>query len=248
MLNETYPGIWQSTLLSRYPHLLHAFSGRQIGDMRLPNTQSNFTGQFRLSGSHRLFIQQQQHGSDVRIIRRPDRDQVRYPSDATVYKNNKSAFVRPVLSVLYADCVPVILYDPENDIIAVTHSGWRGTLDMITLNVIKAMTNMGSAAKNILAAIGPHIESCCYEIETDRADMFRDKFAGAADILRYRSGKHFVSLGKSVRYTMVSGGMSPGNIDNGALCTGCNPDRFYSYRKLRNKDYGEMMGIITLLN
>ena len=73
-----------------------------------------------------------------------------------------------IIGVFTADCVPVILVDEENKVIAAIHSGWRGTFESITLKTIKKMKEEFNTNEiNIKAYIGPHIRKCCYEVSEE---------------------------------------------------------------------------------
>jgi YfiH family protein len=79
---------------------------------------------------------------------------------------------RLILSIRTADCVPVLLYDYKNNICAAVHSGWRGTLGRITSNAIEKMCLLGADRGSIIAAIGPCIDVCCYEVGQELLDAF----------------------------------------------------------------------------
>jgi YfiH family protein len=79
----------------------------------------------------------------------------------------------PVVTV--ADCMPLFLYDPVTEVFGAVHSGWKGT-GIIGEAVRMAENNYGARPENICIAVGPHIRSCCYVVNSDRADYFRRNF------------------------------------------------------------------------
>src|SRR5258706_2876262 len=87
-----------------------------------------------------------------------------------------------LLAVQAADCVPILLVDPKNRAVAAVHAGWRGTLASIVEETIGRMQmQFGSEAADLLAAIGPAIGGCCYEVGTEVAAAFSGQFANAAE-------------------------------------------------------------------
>src|SRR5258707_110629 len=96
-----------------------------------------------------------------------------------------------LLAVQTADCVPILLVDPKNRAVAAVHAGWRGTLARIVEKTIGRMQmQFGSKAEDLLAAIGPAIGGCCYEVGTEVAGADRGEFANA--------GGFFYALGRAV--------------------------------------------------
>src|SRR5262249_7425277 len=87
-----------------------------------------------------------------------------------------------LLAVQTADCVPILLVDPKKHAIAAVHAGWRGTLQRILTKAVGRMNmQFGTAPADLLAAIGPAIGPCCYEVGTELAAAFSAKFANAAE-------------------------------------------------------------------
>ncbi len=97
-----------------------------------------------------------------------------------------------ILSVKIADCQPILLADPEKKIIAALHAGWRGTAAGIALRGVEAMVSLGASPKRIVAAIGPSIGSCCYEVGEDFvrsvAALQGEAFAAAHIVRRVKTG------------------------------------------------------------
>ena len=126
----------------------------------------------------------------------------------------------------FADCTPLIFYDPINKIGAVSHAGWRGTAAKIGVKTIKKMgENFGSKAKDIVALIGPAISVCCYEVSDD----VREKLISTVNNI------DGLILGKNVDLKQINARQlqeaGVEKIDICPYCTSCNNDLFYSYRK-----------------
>lgn len=142
--------------------------------------------------------------------------------------NQKGVFV----GVLVADCVPILMVDPKKRIVAAIHAGWRGTLGNIAASAVKII------GKDIFVSIGPHIGPCCYTVPKDRADSFNDTCT-------YFDGANWhLDLGCANRLQLTEAGVPAAHIDTPVVCTSCQSDIFYSYRKDTKEAFGEMLGFV----
>ncbi|OGP68017.1 MAG: hypothetical protein A2W27_03905 [Deltaproteobacteria bacterium RBG_16_44_11] len=131
-----------------------------------------------------------------------------------------------------ADCVPVFIADRIKKIIAVVHGGWRGTSLGITAKVIRLLQDKyGSSPQDILAAIGPAIGKCCYQVDSVVADYFY-KQKGHEHFLFAGTGKNkwTLDLTGANRSQILECDIPEANIDISDLCTMCNQDLFFSHR------------------
>ena len=131
-----------------------------------------------------------------------------------------------------ADCVPVFIADRIKKIIAVVHGGWRGTSLGITAKVIRLLQDKyGSSAQDILAAIGPSIGKCCYQVDSVVADSFY-KQKGHKHFLFAGTGKNkwTLDLTEANHRQILECDIPEDNIDISDLCTMCNQDLFFSHR------------------
>ncbi len=170
-----------------------------------------------------LFYLNQVHSSIVRNFNDEDKD-----GDAIVTNEFNKA-----VGIFTADCVPILLYDKENDAVAAVHSGWRGTYEKIVINTIKKMKgNYGTNPENIIVSIGPHIKECCYEVSWDLINKFKkDKIYSDYNI----SNKRNLNMEKCILAQLSYIGVKNENIIRADLCTMCSSDpKFYSYRKEGN--------------
>ena len=137
------------------------------------------------------------------------------------------------LLILTADCVPVVIIDPKNKAVGVAHAGWRGTYDKICKNTIDEMIkNYKSNPEDLICVIGPSIGPCCYEVSKDLVEKFNTNLAnhaGEFDIIK--DDKYFLDLWKINELTLKDCNVKDENIINLQICTNCNHDKFYSYRK-----------------
>ncbi len=145
-----------------------------------------------------------------------------------------------LLASFYADCVPLYFYDPEHDAVALAHAGWKGTVQEIAAVTIHAMeAAYGTNPKVLLAAIGPSIGSCCYEVDGPVINQVQQLLQGlgvktetAETMLKLSGdGKANLHLKEINRQIMIKAGILPIHIELTEWCTGCRRDLFFSHRK-----------------
>jgi YfiH family protein len=138
------------------------------------------------------------------------------------------------LAVFSADCLPVVLVEPERRVLAVAHAGWRGTVAGLQGQLVATLAErFGVRAEGVRAAIGPSIGPCCYEVDEPVVGPLRTRFP--ADWSRWTTGagpgKWWLDLWRANADQLVAAGVPAGAIANPRLCTGCRRDLFFSYRK-----------------
>ena len=131
-----------------------------------------------------------------------------------------------------ADCAPIFVVDPENKVIAAVHAGWRGTAAGISAKVVRLMQNQyGSRPSALLAAIGPSIGRCCYEVDEPAAAAFcSHKNAKAFLLPGKRKDRWMLDLAQANRGQLAESGVPDAGIDVSGLCTVCRQDAFFSHR------------------
>ena len=146
-----------------------------------------------------------------------------------------------------ADCVPVYILDRKTPAIALAHAGWRGTLGGIAGAALRRMADVyGTKPEDCLAAIGPSIGPCCFEVGGDVAELFESRFPGWS--LVDASGMlPRVDLWRCNAMQLMEAGISNENIAVAGLCTACDTGTFYSHRKEKGRT-GAMAAIIELQN
>lgn len=139
----------------------------------------------------------------------------------------------------YADCVPLLFYDPQKKVVAMAHSGWRGTAARIGAKMVHFMEKeYGSRAENIIAAVGPSICRKCYEVSEDVAQAFREAFRPEQFPLLFDEkgqGKYQLDLWEANRIILTEAGVLPEHLDVTDLCTCCNHDKLFSHRASHGK-------------
>lgn len=148
------------------------------------------------------------------------------------------------LLLRFADCVPILLFDPVKRAVGVAHSGWRGTVMKITAATVRAMTDaFGTRPHDLIAAIGPSIGPCCYCIGPNVIDAVRQSFARADRLLSERGGKTYLDLWQANVHQLVALGVQ--QIELAGTCTAEHTHDFYSARREQNRT-GRFGAIIAL--
>lgn len=132
----------------------------------------------------------------------------------------------------YADCVPLYFYDPVKKVIALVHSGWKGTLLNIGVETLKELKGIyGCNMSDVHVAFGPHIQSCCFEVDSDVADMFHKTFSCAKRFTCLKeNNKWHIDLKRIIMYNLLENGILESNVSGCQICTKCYKDVFFSHR------------------
>lgn len=213
-----------------------------IPDFESPGIRHFFTT--RRSGAGNPFppdirdafvLVKQVHGDHILIMDKPVADMPSFveeasqkPCDAIITNQSRIG-----IGVVTADCLPVLLYDPIQSVIAAVHAGWRGTIQGILPKVVCQMVYMfKSQAENIVAAMGPAIGACCYAVGEMVIEPLRSV---TPEWERYltpsEDGKAKLDLTALNRRQIEDAGVPERNIFTVGLCTACNGDLFFSYRR-----------------
>ncbi len=190
--------------------------------------------------THRLIFPKVAHSSSVWVVGEPEPAEY----DAIVCDRPGLAIAAPA-----ADCVTVILGDPRKLVFAAVHSGWKGTAGNIAGAATEAMIGrLGCNPEDIRAAIGPSIGPCCYEVGDDREEIFRKDplLRNCIKVVEGKPKRH-LDLQMAVGLQLEEAGVLSSHIDRGPskLCTYCNKERFYSYRRDKTP-FGTLVGFIGL--
>ncbi|HEY1471142.1 MAG TPA: peptidoglycan editing factor PgeF [Candidatus Acidoferrum sp.] len=173
-----------------------------------------------------------------------------------------------LLAVQTADCVPILLVDPKKRVVAAVHAGWRGTLARVAQKTIGRMQlEFGCKPADLLAALGPSIGTCCYEVGVELVTKFTAQFADAHDYFdEPRTGDEpnpiqwlnmappghqplpknvHLDLRRANRSQLIASGLRPNHIYSADLCTACRTDLFFSYRR-EGPLSGRLLAVIGL--
>jgi YfiH family protein len=271
--------ILQASALAKLPWLVHGFSTK-------PGGVSDQNGQKVLNLGftewdtkenvleNRLRFQSALGASDLKLISlkqiHSDIIQLFDAAPAAPCQGDASVTNRPglLLGVQTADCVPILLVDPKKRAVAAVHAGWRGTLARIVVKAIGQMQmQFKSKPADLLAATGPSIGGCCYEVGTEVARQFLSQFAEAPEWFdEFRTGDEpnpvqwlnmmppghqpppknvLLDLRKANRAQLLGAGLRPQNIFVSDLCTACRRELLFSYRK-EGTQSGRLMSVIGM--
>jgi polyphenol oxidase len=166
----------------------------------------------------------QVHGDEIHVVDESNyRNICGKDGDAIITKEKNIS-----IGVFTADCVPILIVDSVTKVIAVVHAGWKSTYLNIAKKVIQFMVNsMECKSENIIAALGPSIGPCCFQVGADVAEKF--------SCVHENGGKYYVDLWKENANQISECGISSEKIFGSNLCTMCNSDMFYSYRRDNGK-------------
>ena len=203
-MSITNPPKLISARLGAYKNIRHGFYGRAAGDARAAATCAHIINDL---GGGKLFVNQQNHGVSVRVIKTAAADEKRR-ADGLV-----TAVPGIALGVLSADCAPVLLADGEAAVIGAAHAGWRGALAGITDAVIARMLDLGARRTRIIAAIGPAIQFNSYRVGAEFSYEFQRRSAiPCAECFRAADGVNYFDLPKYARLRLRAAGVTAADI------------------------------------
>jgi polyphenol oxidase len=232
--------IFYSTLIND-DRFFGGFGTRYLGDGRHVDNIINFFNSNQISYKT-IVIPEQIHSTNISIFNSNLIDNVeKIPeTDGVITDDEKS-----ILTVITADCCPIMFVEKKHKIIGISHLGWRGSIKRLGQKMINKIIELGGTKEDIIAAIGPAIGSCCYDIEDESYYEFREEFNGYADKIFHRhQGKLHLNLMLLNYLQLRESGLPEKNIDNFPFCTKCDKKRFFSFRRDKKQDYGEMMSYI----
>jgi YfiH family protein len=134
------------------------------------------------------------------------------------------------LMLRFADCVPILLYDPAHEAIGIVHAGWRGTVSKVLTNTVAAMGSSFDTRPNaLIACIGPSIGPCCYPVGEDVQARAREAFPERGDLLVRRNGHVHLDLWQANVIQLRALGVE--QIEVAQVCTSDMTADFYSWRR-----------------
>ena len=265
------------------PWLVHGFSTRLDGCSRAyggfslnlgftkddtrTNVERNREAFLRTLGADpsawRLITQRQVHSDLIHYVSTADA----HPTGDGLLADSPGL----LLGVQTADCLPVLLVDTKRRAVGAFHAGWRGTLRRIVEKGVGEMRrHFGSLPRDLRAAIGPGIHSCCYQVGEEVRDKFHSQFAYAAELFREvresnpvrekypllfltaRAPGHgpeetllYLDLVAANTRQLRAAGLPASQISASPLCTSCRSDLLFSYRKEKGV-VGRMLGVIGI--
>lgn len=196
-----------------------------------------------------LVASDQVHGDEVLRVFEEDRGKgITRETDIT----GKDALITDCRNVAlityYADCVPLFFLDTKTPAIGLAHSGWRGTVKKIGEKTVKAMKNaFGTEPENLMAAIGPCIKKCCYEVDEPVIKELQKSFSYWEELVQEKGDGHWMlDLTEANRRLLLESGLKAENIYYNTYCTSCHHDLFFSHRADQGKT-GSLAAVMELI-
>jgi hypothetical protein len=231
-----------------YPHVICASSSRHHKNMSffygdaensLENRKNFLSG---LGIDHQsLVCAKQVHGCGARYVQEEDMGKGALSYDTSI--PDTDAFVTDKrnlpLAIFTADCLSIFLYEPETPAIGLIHAGWRSTKENIvgkTVQLMKGKFNI--RIENLYVGLGPAIRECCYEVGKEFSDFLPSG-------LIEKNGRRYFDLVGSNKKQLLSLGVRDINIFDSQICTSCQSEDFFSYRK-EGKNCGRLISVMML--
>lgn len=183
----------------------------------------------------------QVHGCDVAVVREGERFVPVVEADALVSVDPTRA-----VAVRVADCVPILLADRHARVVAAIHAGWRGTSAGVAAAAVRAIEALGVPASDLVAAVGPSIGPCCYQVDATVRDDFLARHVAADDWFAADGpGRWRLDLQRATQAQLEACGLQPTDIHHASTCTSDAPGLWYSHRR-EGAAAGRMVAAIRL--
>ena len=195
----------------------------------------------------------QNHTDEVKIVKKyinknePDFNCEEYLETDGLVTNQKNI----ILGTTNADCILLLFYDPVKDIIANTHSGWRGSLQRISVKTVQKMVNeFNCNPEDIICCICPSIRKCHFEVDKDVKDMFENEYKDLdkeqlKEIIEEKipNQKWNIDTVLINKIILKKAGLKDENIIDSKICSVCNSNKIHSYR-IEKQGYGLNLALI----
>jgi YfiH family protein len=218
-VNDTI-GTATTPLLAAVPGLVYGFERRRPAATAETREEGRVRLARALEDAGRLLFLKQVHGS--RVVKAPWEG----TPEADAGIASEPGFI---VAVETADCLPVLLVDPAERRVAAVHAGWRGTAARVAARAVEALHAAGSRPEHLLAALGPGIGPCCYEVGDELRAAFGDE--GAEFFRPGPRGRPHLDVRAANRRQLVAAGLRPERIEDVDECTYCRADLYHSYRR-----------------
>ncbi len=237
MLKKDKKGFYTLTSFAKFP-ITAVVSTKQLGDMRRKNGEN--LDKFSQTIGVKNFVRAGQvHGNKIVVVKSENAGETIEGCDGLVTGDFDLG-----LSVVTADCLPIMSYDPEKRMIGIAHVGWKGTLAGIAGELVSTFVSLGSKTENLSAGLGPCIEFCHYEIGQDVAEKFRKAGFGKS-VLTTISGRLYLDLKQINIQQLEKAGVRKTNIDATVKTCTFESEDFYSFRRERQDLSGEFISLIV---
>lgn len=187
----------------------------------------------------------QTHSANVEIIKNDNINNIYENTDGIITNKNEL-----VLPIRIADCISIMIFDPNKNVIANIHSGWRGTVQKIVeITIRKMVEEFNCNTYDIICCLTPSIRKCHFEVHSDVKEIFENEFTNLINkgiILNNNNEKYLIDTVLINRLLLTNLGLKDSNIIDSKICTACNTDIFHSYR-IEKEQAGRNLSIMSLI-
>lgn len=227
-------------LLEYQDKIVHAYTLKENGASYESNDGTNYRqlcDALEIDDKKLISIKEQIHSQFVECVE--DEKKVYTKIDGLITNKKEIA-----LSLRFADCTPLFLYDPIHNVIGNIHSGWKGTTKKIAREAVKKMKEVyNTNPKELICCIGPCIRKCHFEVQDDVKEIFEQVFKEsklwevAIEKGKFIDGKQKYTIDTTLlnKEMLLQEGLKEENIIDSGICTVCHSDKFHSYRVEREK-------------
>jgi polyphenol oxidase len=195
--------------------------------------------------SHEIITVKQVHSADSHVVESLSNSSTAVNCDALLTNVDNI-----LLGIQTADCLPVLIADPKNRAVVGIHAGWRGTLSrIIEKSIARLVETYGSNPSDCLAATGPAIGQCCFEIGPEVREAFQTEFSYSSKLFSHHqpNGKSHMDLRLANQEQLINSGLDKESIFVWPDCTRCRMDLYFSYRgEIATGAVGRLLSVIGL--
>lgn len=221
----------QFAIFNKYPNLLIAVSSKADSGMKIRyeldkdietlQNREKYLKQFGLSNSSVITAQLIQ-GDNIASVSKKDIGKI-IPNTDSLITSDKGAY----LAITTADCLPIFLYDPKKQIIALIHAGWKGlAVGIIGKTLKRLIDEYKTEPQDLIVGIGAGIDICHFEVKEDVASKFKQY----KDEIELRDNKTFINLKQIALKQLLEAGVNKENIEINPDCTYHN-EEYFSFRR-----------------
>lgn len=226
---------------TKHQNLKYGFSTRKDGSMNRHTQKENRENYFKKIGidPNRVVTADLIHGQKAIKVTEEMGGKMIQDADGLI-TNEKNLF----LSATGADCFLIYFYDSLKQAVGISHTGWCGLLAGVIKNTIEGMIlNFGSAPQNILVGISPGIRKCHFKINPED----KTKYENYPGTIIENKDEVFIDLAGIIKFQLQDNKVLEKNIEDSGICTYCDKDEYFSYRRDKPSEVQPMVGYIGLI-
>ncbi len=246
-----------SRLLDTFEQFTYTFTTRHGGISKTPYNGNNLAFHVgdkaedvlvnhmklarELGYEHASLVHMRQIHSDIIVVVYPEVDNFKNPPECDALITDRPGIP---LMVMTADCTPVLLFDPVQNVIAVAHAGRAGAIKgIVPKTIAKMCSDFGSSIEDIAVVLGPSIHGCCYEVGEKIAKEVTEDSFGFAVIAK--NGRYYLEVNAIIKKQLEEIGIKNENLEDVNICNACENKHFFSYRADHQKT-GRIAGVLML--